>query len=73
MAHIHTSEGLILYGLGNIIILYDVATMSNHSFISNYLIVLFGILCLNIGILKNKQFYVDNYDEMNPRDIIRNA
>ncbi len=31
-----------------------------------------GFIIMIIGLLQNRQFYVDNYNEMNPRDIIRN-
>ena len=31
-----------------------------------------GFIIMIIGLLQNRQFYVDNYNEISPRDIIRN-
>lgn len=31
-----------------------------------------GFIIMIIGLFQNRQFYVDNYNEANPRDIIRN-
>ena len=78
MAHRHTPEGLFLWTFGNVVILVIIVGNLTHYSISPFSYInmaglLIGLLLLNVGILKNRQFYVDNYDEMNPRDIIRNA
>ena len=62
--------GSILVLIGEYAILYT--TKITITQIGLLGLIFAGFIIVGIGVFINRQFYVDNYNEMNPRDIIRN-
>ncbi len=71
-----THAGFVVFIVGAILsIIVEFMLINSFTEYKQYgffTLMLVGFIIMIIGILLNRQFYVDNYNEMNPRDIIRN-
>jgi len=73
----HPTTGYLIFIIGAIITaMFQIALMlsikSSRKDVGLFGLVLVGFIVMLIGIYFNRQFYVDNYNAMNPRDIVRN-